>query len=273
LKFADSLLPLVSRSQGGVIALVGAGGKTSALFGLAGELADDSPSGALMTTTTHLLDPRLEQGRGFDRLVLVPALAEAPGPEWEPEWALGPAGPGRGRRIVLAAREEPGTGKLRGIHPARIAELARTWAFVIVEADGAKRLPVKAPAAHEPVIPAEAGLVLGFIGLDCLGRPMDAAIVHRPERFGPVTGCAPGEPVRMEHLAGLVRSPQGLFQGAPAGALRVLVLNKADRCGIDPAALLRGLQVYGPVPADLVLVCALRDPRPEARVLARAIPQ
>ena len=41
--------------------------------------------GALMTTTTHLFDPRLEPGRGFDQLVLEPALAGPGGPEWRPE--------------------------------------------------------------------------------------------------------------------------------------------------------------------------------------------
>lgn len=259
----ERLLPLLP-GPGGVIALVGAGGKTSALFGLAGELAG-CPSGALMTTTTHLLDPRLEQGREYQQLVLDPVLAEPAGAEpWDP----GPARPGRGRRILLAAQAEPGTGKLRGIHPSRIPELRRTWAFIIVEADGSKRRPVKAPAGHEPVLPDGTGLVAGCIGLGCLGQPMAEAVVHRPERFEAVTGCAPGARIRLEHLAGLVRSPQGLFQGAPAAARRVLLLNQADLCGLEPAALLRELRACGPLPVDRVLVCALGERAPEARVLA-----
>jgi probable selenium-dependent hydroxylase accessory protein YqeC len=237
-------------AAGGVIALVGAGGKTSALFGLAAELAGSSPAGVLMTTTTHLHDPRLEPGRGYDQLVLAPALAEAAGP-----W--GAPAPGPGRRVVLAAWAEPGLDKLRGIHPDRVAELKRLWTFVLVEADGSKRRPVKAPAGHEPVVPDSADLVLGLVGLACLGRPMDEAAVHRPERFGPVTGCDPGAPIGLEHLAALCRSPLGLFKGAPRGARRVLLLNQADLCGLDPAALLDGLRAGGPVPADLILVGSL----------------
>jgi len=263
LNLADSLLPLLPRPGAGAVALVGAGGKTAALFGLAGELAGISPSGVLMTTTTHLFDPRLEPGRGFEQLVLDPALAGPDGPEWRPRGLAG-----RGRRIVLAARVEQD--KLQGLHPSRVAGLCRIWDYVLVEADGAKRLPVKAPAGHEPVIPDSAGLVLGFVGLDCLGRPMDAAAVHRPGHFAQVTGCAPGAPVRLAHIAALTRAPQGLFKGAPAGAGRVLVLNKADLCPAGPEQLLRELRAAGPVAADLVLVCALADPRPEARVLARA---
>lgn len=259
MNLAGALLPLLPRPEGGVIALVGAGGKTSALFGLGSELA-----GAVMTTTTHLFDPRLEQGRAFDEVLLDPALAE-PGENWDAP----PVVPGR--RVVLAAEAEA-TGKLRGIHPSRVEALRESWPYILVEADGAKRRPVKAPAGHEPVVPPGADLVAGFVGLGCLGLPMDESTVHRPERFGPVAGCEPGAPIRLEHLAALVRSPQGLFRGAPAGARRVLVLNQADALALDPAALLRAFQACGPVPADLILVCSLRDPRPGARVLARAQP-
>jgi probable selenium-dependent hydroxylase accessory protein YqeC len=259
LNLAEALLPLLPPGPGGVIVLVGAGGKTSALF----DLGEALP-GALMTTTTHVYDPRLEPGRGFDQVLLEPSLAGPAGREsWDP-------GPLQGRRILLAAEAEPGTGKLKGVHPSRIAELRRLRPFVIVEADGAKRRPVKAPAAHEPVVPPGADVVLGCVGLDCLGRPMDEAAVHRPERFGPVTGCAPGAPILPWHLANLARSPQGLFKGAPAGARRVLLLNQADRLAMAPAALLRELRASGPVPVDLILVCCLRDPRPDGRVLDQA---
>jgi probable selenium-dependent hydroxylase accessory protein YqeC len=262
----EAILPLLPGPAGrGVIALVGAGGKTSALFGLGEELALGAPGAAvLLTTTTHIYDPRLEPGRGFDRLALEPAL-EAPAQGGAGPCPL-PGGPGR---LVLAAREEPGTGKLKGIHPSRVSGLARAWDWVVVEADGAKQRPVKAPAGHEPALPPVAGLVLGFVGLGCLGRPMDAAAVHRPERFGPVTGCAPGAPIGLEHLAALAASPQGLFKDAPSGARRVLALNQADLCGLAPGELLAAFRALAGPGVDLVLVCSLQDPRPEARVLAR----
>jgi probable selenium-dependent hydroxylase accessory protein YqeC len=265
MNLAGVLAPLLPDPEtGAVIALVGAGGKTSALFGLGQELAGN---GVLLTTTTHIFDPRLERGRGFDQVVLDPALALEGAPV---QGGWGPDGPVPGRRIVLAAFAEPDHGRLCGIHPSRVAQLRRARAFVIVEADGAKRLSVKAPADHEPVVPASADLVLGLVGLDCLGRPMDAATVHRPERFGPVTGCAEGAPIRLEHLSALGRSPLGLFKGAPASARRVLVLNKADLCGLDPAGLIRGIQAAPPGWADLVLVCSLGEADPAKRVLAWA---
>lgn len=255
MRLSEALAPL------SVIALVGAGGKTSALFGLAEELALTGRD-VIITTTTHIRDPRLEQGRTFDQVVF-----DTPRPRpWDPvrTW------PERGRRVVLASSEDPATGKLRGVDPARIGELDRSGAFILVEADGAKLRPVKAPAPYEPVVPAVTDLVLGIAGLDCLGKPMDEATVHRPELFGLVTGCAPGAPIQLEHLAALARSPQGLFKGTPAGARRALLLNKADRCGLAPFELLRRFQESGAACADLVLICTLRDPHPASRVLAKA---
>ena len=49
---------------------------------------------------------------------------------------------------------------------------------MIVEADGARRLPLKAHAAHEPVIPPEANQTILIVGASGFGRPM-CETVHR----------------------------------------------------------------------------------------------
>jgi probable selenium-dependent hydroxylase accessory protein YqeC len=263
MEFAALLLPLLPRPERGVFALVGGGGKTAALFALGEELAPRGPERhVLLTTTTHLRDPRIEIGRLYDQLALVPELAEPGAPAALP--ACAPV-PGRGTRLLVAAGTLPEEGRLRGILPARVAELARAWPYVAVEADGSKRLPVKAPAEHEPALPS-CDLVLGVVGLGCLGRPMDGRSVHRPELFGPLTGCAPGEPIGVGHLAALCDAPQGLFKGVPPGTPRVLLLNQADRCPGDRMALLRGLRDC----ADRVLLASLAAPDPAARVVAVA---
>lgn len=133
------------------------------------------------------------------------------------------AGPGI---TVLVSREADEPGKVKGIHPSWMPALRSAWDFVLVEADGSRRLPLKAPGSDEPVLPPGADLVVGVVGLDALGRPMDGRTVHRPERFAVVTGCAPGSPVTWEHLLALVRHPEGLFKGARAA--RALLLNKVD---------------------------------------------
>jgi probable selenium-dependent hydroxylase accessory protein YqeC len=213
MNLAEALLPLLARGRG-VIVLVGAGGKTSALFRLGEALAGP----VLLTSTTHLLDPLQEPGRPALERILRADLEGPAGSAALPE-------PRPGLTLLMSrAAEIPE--KLKGIHPSWIPGLAAQWRYVLVEADGSRGLPVKAPGPREPVLPPEPDLLLGVIGLACLGRPMDAASVHRPEAFAAVTGCRPGQPIGWEHLAALAGHPQGLFKGH-AGT-RVLLLNQAD---------------------------------------------
>lgn len=207
------------------MSFVGAGGKTSLLLHLARELeAGGLP--VLVTTTTHLADPRGEAASPFARVLLRPELEEplpaaAPLPRPCPGVTL----------LVARATEEPR--KLKGVDPAQVARLAAAWPFVLVEADGARRLPIKAPAAHEPVVPDGTLLTVGVVGLDALGRPMDGETVHRAERFAAVTGCAPGAPIGWEHVVALARDPEGLFRGARGR--RAVVLNKSDAAPFRPS--------------------------------------
>lgn len=240
MNLAEALLPGAPR----VIAFVGAGGKTSAMFRLASELTAAGQA-VLVTTTTHLFDPRLEPGRPEGE-VLFSAAMEAP---FE-GGALPPARPGLS---ILFSREGEKPGKVKGIHPSWVPALKASWAYVLVEADGSKRLPIKAPAAYEPVLPEGTDLVVGVMGLDCLGRPMDARTVHRPECFQRVTGCEPGAPIGWEHLDTLARHPEGLFKGWTGP--RALLLNKADKAFAIPSkAQLAAL------PAGPVLLCSLGAP-------------
>ena len=242
MNLADALLPLLPEPRG-LVAFVGAGGKTSALFSLGAALADRGGP-ALLTCTTHLLDPRLESGRPTLALLLRPDL-EGP----ESALPLPVAKPGLS---LLMARAEPPE-KLKGIHPSWLPALRNHWPYLLVEADGSKRLPLKAPADHEPVLPPEPDLVVGVMGLDALGQPLDAHSVHRPELFAQITGCPLGEPISWEHLVALARHPLGLFKGVPGR--RVLLLNKTDRAPFLPRR-----EQLAALPAELILLGALKDP-------------
>ena len=80
---------------------------------------------------------------------------------------------------------------------SRLAELAD---YVLVEADGSAGCPFKAHAPHEPVIPPEANQILWVVGASGFGRPVREA-VHRPERFGLLTGLEPEAPAAPEAVA------------------------------------------------------------------------
>jgi len=246
--------------RGVIAAFVGAGGKTTAIFALARLAADEGLSVAV-TTTTRIYDPRDEAGRSFDDVVLDPLLGQAAAVALADPAAVGLRLPAArsGRITVLATGRDVGQGKLIGMDPSRCAALAGVFDLVLVEADGSRGLPVKAPAGHEPALPREADIVFGFIGLDCLDKAATTAFVHRLGNFLSVTGVAPGSPIAPAHLGRLAARPEGLFKSAPAGALRVVVLNKAD--GVADGLAERARSEVGATGAASRVILASLAPR------------
>ncbi|MBW7883801.1 MAG: putative selenium-dependent hydroxylase accessory protein YqeC [Caldilineaceae bacterium] len=103
-------------------------------------------------------------------------------------------------------------------------------AAITVEADGSKMRPVKAPAAHEPVLPATTSVLVPAMGIDALGAPIDAVHVHRPDRVRAVLGLATETAERLTpaQAAQLLIAREGGAKGL-APPMRLLpLLNKAD---------------------------------------------
>ena len=102
-----------------------------------------------------------------------------------------------GKDAVAAALSENGVVCVAGRSPEgklsapalSFGALSALADFVLVEADGSKRLPLKAHAPHEPVIPACAGQTVCVVGADGFGRPI-AEVCHRPERYAAICGAA-----------------------------------------------------------------------------------
>ena len=80
--------------------------------------------------------------------------------------------------------------------------------WVLVEADGSKRLPLQGPRPHEPVIPTESRYTILVLGASVFGASI-AQAVHRPELFCALTGSRPQDPVTPE-LAALAITREGL---------------------------------------------------------------
>ena len=168
------LAPLL-KIEKGVTAIIGSGGKTTLLRTLSGEL----PGRVLLCTSTHF------QGYADLPTVLDPTAADL-----RKALAAHP--------IVCAAGRSP-TGKLVdcGLPYETLADLAD---FVLVEADGSRRRPLKAHARHEPVIPPCTRQVICVVGLSGLHRPV-SEVVHRPELFCPLVGCTPEDEATPERVA------------------------------------------------------------------------
>ncbi len=129
--------------------------------------------------------------------------------------------------------------KLIGIDKEQIDAIYDAGCFdtIIVEGDGAKRKPIKAPGTNEPEIPQTTTLTLGVIGLDALGKPITDENVHRWQQFCEVTHAEENEPIDESIIALLITSPHGLFKNAPKSSRRMVFLNKADLPQIKSSAI------------------------------------
>ena len=203
------------RGRSGVVALVGAGGKTSLMYALAHEIVGEGKS-VVTTTTTKIFPPTKNQS---PCLVLL---------EDDPDLRTCTDCLAEFQHVTVAVSRISGMGKLQGVDRQIVSRLSYLADYVLVEADGAAGRPVKAPAEWEPVIPPSTTLVVPLVGLDSLGKPATEQWVFRLERFCSVTGLKPGESITPQALGRLLCHPQGSLKDAPARAGVVPFLNKLD---------------------------------------------
>lgn len=199
-----------------VVAFVGGGGKSSALFRLAADLVTAGQR-VITTTTTHIAIEQL--ARAPTHLRYPEATAE------QIDAALQ-----QHRHLLLTDNSDPTTGKVRGVPVTFISTLTQMKLAdaILVEADGARKLPFKAPAPYEPVIPPESTLVVIVVGVDVFGQPLDENHVHRPALVSALSGCPIGAPITPDVVAQVVAHPEGGRKGIPAGARVAVLLNKTD---------------------------------------------
>lgn len=101
--------------------------------------------------------------------------------------------------IVCVGRIHGPTDKLDAPNMA-FSELEGAADYLLVEADGAKMLPLKAHAEHEPVIPECTKRTVCVVGIDGVGRPISQAC-HRTERFAQLAGASTADAVTPEMVA------------------------------------------------------------------------
>ncbi len=227
--------------RGDVVAFIGAGGKTSALFRLADELLHEGWR-VLLTTTTRLAAHEIQ------RAPFAARFAENARPSDVRAW-LNEHG-----CVLLYSRIDPARRKVIGLAPETITQLLDMVDsdVLLVEADGARRLPLKAPYDHEPVIPADATLVVPVAGLDALGQPLDEAHIYNAERIRARYGFPKGGAVLPPWMAVTLRDPELGLRGVPPTARVVTLLNKV------------GNYPYAHEQARRVARLVLRSPRVEA---------
>jgi probable selenium-dependent hydroxylase accessory protein YqeC len=252
-----------------VIALVGGGGKTTLMYNLA-EAYCHQGLRVLVTTTTHILAPPdeyfVQSLQEAETLWQAGRYAVAGRPVMEESEKAGEKENKKEIKVAVlkntdaqekmplsdktaADREavlpekpvilsqsneevsEVPVRKLRALDDAQLRQYMKAADIVLVEADGAKCLPCKVPASHEPVLPDACDIVIGVAGLDSVGHPMQE-VCFRPEQAETLLQKDRTQLLTAEDLAKILASEDGARKNVGSRDYYV-VLNKCN----DPARL------------------------------------
>ncbi len=208
-----SLMKALRVERGAVVSFVGGGGKTTSMFRLASELTAAGLR-VVTTTTTHISEEQVRHAPAsilYDQLDMLEACLDQ-----------------YGHCLVIGPPD--GKGRVRGASSELIAKLkARTAVNVIlVEADGSRSRPFKAPGEHEPVVPEVTTITAPVVGLNSIGLPLTEEHVHRSEIVASLAQQQIGSPITCETIARVLSHPEGGAKHSPACARLVPILNKAD---------------------------------------------
>ncbi len=232
-----------------VVALVGAGGKTSIAHALADELASRRLRVVITTTTKMSLE-----------LALITDVVEALGRLASLQFGG-----------VVVAGEPVGGEKFGGFGPDGLAALRSTCDVLIIEADGSRRLPIKVPGEYEPVVPPETDLLLVVTGLTSLGRPLGEACCRAelaPQAVG--AELQPTDTIDVTLVARLIQA--GYLDNEKLAAWlpdrTLVVLNQAD----DLTAWKLGREIAEHLPGvhTVLTTSAVSSPTTQAPPHARA---
>lgn len=167
----------------GLTAIIGGGGKTTLLRVLANALS--ARGSVIVATSTKMMTPE------WCPSLIDPSFGEV-------QEALS------GSPVVCVGSIQEETGKMTQSSLA-FSDLVSLADYVLVEADGAKMLPLKAHAEYEPVIPDCASLVVCVAGIDGVGLPVSETC-HRPEHYAKLAGISQECQVTPEAVAAVLNA-------------------------------------------------------------------
>ncbi len=208
----------LSLGESGVVSLVGAGGKSSLMYSLARELVSAGKR-VLTTTTTKILMP----ARDESPVTIVSRI---------PEEIVKKAKTLLGDHTHLTVGSEylEGKDKLNGLGPSVIRYILQSdlFDFIIVEADGAARRPLKASASHEPVVPLFSDYIVALVGLDVVAKPLTEAWVFRSSIFSRITGLELMQNVTESSIVSAMLHDMSSITVTGKECMKIAFLNKAD---------------------------------------------
>lgn len=204
-KNGDIMLEFMSLNDKNMIAVQGAGGKTSTVFLLANEFKSMNET-SLISTTTKM---GIVSEDKFDYLYTFNEKTKIVD-----------------GKIYFTSKSRTDTKEI-GFEPEFFDKIFLDGLFsnIILETDGAKTRPIKAPREDEPVNPKNITHCVGVIGLDSVNKPFDEKFCHRKEYMKKIIGNP--KILTTKSYSIIINSNCGLFKNS-YDAKKFLILNKAD---------------------------------------------
>ena len=187
-------------------AFVGAGGKSTLIDAL-GVQAARRGWHALISTTTHIWRPDGGVVTVQDSPAKLAAVCRT--------------------HAVVTAGQPDGNGKLAMLPALSWKRMRGQVDIILLEADGAKGRPIKAPRTHEPVLPPQVTHVCAVVGLHALGQTLEQA-GFGVQALGRVLAKTPQETVEAMDIVRLCASKAGGRKHVPAHARYCVCLHQAD---------------------------------------------
>lgn len=199
-------------------AIVGAGGKSTLLFNSAREFG----SPVVLAATAHLCTEQLKLADSHKIIQNAADIQQVFSNDIQD--------------IVLLTGPIGENNRTQGLQPNEI-DLIKNYCDqyglpLLIEADGSRRLPLKAPAEHEPPIPRWVNQVVVVVGLSALGKPLGEEVVFRAEKFSEITNCPSGETITLDVIKRYLQAAKGGLKNIPEQASRCVFFNQLDQAAI-----------------------------------------
>lgn len=191
-----------------IISIVGAGGKTTMMFTLGNELRKNHK--ILITTTTKIFVPSPDQ---YDFLCTNKE-------EFSQTIKENKNG------IYVFGSRISSENKIIGLEESELDQLIQEFDYVIIEADGSKRKPLKGWNETEPVIYKKTSQTIAVLDISALAIEIQESNIHRIEKFCEISGGKIGEKVNQQHLINMINHENGLFKNAIGE--KILFINKTE---------------------------------------------
>lgn len=195
-----------TRKNAPIVSVVGAGGKTTLIYDIASNFEKEGRK-AIITTTTHMKRQNLWKNAYHNSVGEIKQLLQ--------------------ENNIIIAGTPCGDYKIKGLNESVLTEIINWEIPILIEADGAKRMPCKIPRENEPVIIPQTNIVMAVIGLDALHKPIEKSCFC-PDKVADFLNCSIDKTLTYEDICSLLTSTFGMKKGVTKAMRYCIVLNKAD---------------------------------------------